>query len=419
MAPVYAWSLFSASCHPGGPPGDHRCVRNHPRVSCSIKSVATRPCFLTSWIGVLFSLVVATLYFTVKKALCLSRITVRWIDSFISMALQFGPIAEMSFEIDQRFVSTDPADIVGEQHIFVSGLARAGTTVLMRRFHATGQFRSLTYRDMPFVLAPNLWARLCAASKRDLDDAERAHGDNVLVNADSPESFDEVFWRVLDGAAYIRKDHLLPHDPDEETLDRFVSFVNAILTGRTPQFHRYLSKNNNNVLRLQAIENAFPNALILIPFREPLQHAYSLRRQHRRFVEMQTEDRFTRAYMTWLGHHEFGLDHRPFRFPDSVEREADTEDIDYWLITWCESYEWLLQTKPTQAVFVGYEDLCSDPDCWDRLTELAAVANTADRGDPFEESRYPIDDTPDPQLGKRAAEIYRELTEQARLVAVS
>ena len=67
------------------------------------------------------------------------------------LVLQFRPIAELSFELDQRVVETDPAEIIPRRHVFVSGLARAGTTMLMRRFYATGLFRSLTYRDMPAV----------------------------------------------------------------------------------------------------------------------------------------------------------------------------------------------------------------------------------------------------------------------------
>ena len=90
-------------------------------------------------------------------------------------------------------VQVDHNELVSKQHVFISGLARAGTTVLMRKFHATGLYRSLTYRDMPFVLAPNLWRRLSLISRREIENAERAHGDNLFVNIDSPESLDEVF----------------------------------------------------------------------------------------------------------------------------------------------------------------------------------------------------------------------------------
>lgn len=145
------------------------------------------------------------------------------------LALQAVPIAELSFEIDQQMVACDPEDIVGERHVFISGLARSGTTVLMRHFHATGAYRSLTYRDMPFVLAPNLWRKLARFSKRDMAPTERAHRDGILVDVDNPESLDDVFWRIFAGEDYIGKTHLKPHSPDAETTWKYVCYVNAVL----------------------------------------------------------------------------------------------------------------------------------------------------------------------------------------------
>ena len=111
-----------------------------------------------------------------------------------------------------------------------------------------------------------------------------------------------------------QRDRLQPHAPGEELVDKYVRYVNAVLSAHDPRLDRYLSKNNNNILRLGIIHRAFPNALILIPFRAPLQHAHSLLRQHLRFSELQAKREFVLSYMTWLGHHEFGLDHRPFKF---------------------------------------------------------------------------------------------------------
>ena len=182
------------------------------------------------------------------------------------LALHYGPIADMSFDLDQMTVQADPAEIVLQRHVFVSGLARAGTTVLMRRFHATGQYRSLTYRDMPFVLAPNLWRRLSQSSRREVERSERAHGDNLLVDADSPESLDEVFWRIFAGDEYLESDRLKPHAPGGELVEKYVRYVNAILSAHDPRLDRYLSKNNNNILRLGTIHRAFPNASALSPF---------------------------------------------------------------------------------------------------------------------------------------------------------
>lgn len=330
------------------------------------------------------------------------------------LALEFGSIAQMSFDLDQRIVRIDPAEIISNRHVFVAGLARAGTTVLMRRFHATGLYRSLTYRDMPFVLAPNLWRRLSAISKREIESAERPHGDNVFVDVDSPESFEEVFWRIFSGDEYLQIERLTPHEPDEEVIQKFIRYVNAILSANRPRSERYLSKNNNNILRLGAIRQAFPNALILIPFREPLQQAQSLFRQHRRFLELQESDQFTLSFMTWLSHHEFGLDHRPFGFGDAVSSPYTATTLNYWLHLWCETYGWLENSKSTSAVFICYEDLCTDEKNWIRVAKLAEISVNPNTGDPFKLSNSPVDADVDKALADRACAIYDRLAMNAR-----
>lgn len=302
------------------------------------------------------------------------------------LALQIESVAELSFDLDQRSLGREPAGVALERHVFVSGLARAGTTALMRRFHASGAYRSLTYRDMPFVLAPNLWRKLATKNARAAIEEERAHGDGILVDVDSPESLDEVFWRIFAGPDYIARTHLRPHRPDAATLRKFVSYVGAILTAQDAGATRYLSKNNNNVLRLAAIREAFPQALILVPFRAPAAQAASLLRQHRQICRLQREDGFVRSYMTWLVHHEFGLDHRPFSFdgrPGAPADEPAPEELDYWLRRWLETYGWLERTAPADAVFVCYEDLCDDAGVWDRLAALAGLPAEAGAGEPF------------------------------------
>ena len=52
---------------------------------------------------------------------------------------------------------------------------------------------------------------------------------------------------------------------------------------------RYLSKNNQNIRRLVLISEIFPRSKILIPFRDPLQQAFSLYSQHMKFVKEQNK----------------------------------------------------------------------------------------------------------------------------------
>lgn len=286
------------------------------------------------------------------------------------LALGSDGIAEISFAIDQAITRKRPGVTEG-RHVFVSGLARAGTTILMRRIHNSGAFRSLTYADMPFALAPNFWWILRGRRIRDLGATERAHGDGLMVEADSPESLDEVFWRVFDGPSYIGQNHLLPHRPDENVLARYRDYVGAILASGA--IDRYLSKNNNNILRLQSLQRIFPNASFLIPFRHPFEQAASLLRQHCRFIEAQAADPFTRDYMGWLVHHEFGADHRAFATHD--ESEHSPHSLSYWIEQWLGVYRWVLETAPENAVFVCYEDLCDNPLVWARLTNRLGIAD--------------------------------------------
>ena len=281
-----------------------------------------------------------------------------------ALALDRTFVAETWLDLEELLHGRGLAPATDGAHVFVAGLARAGTTMLMRLLHASGGFASLSYRDMPFVLAPNLWAMFTSRSHRDIPARERAHGDGVLVDADSPEALEEVFWRITCGSAYIRPDALVPMTAAGDAVERFRRYVALVLKRYASD--RYLSKNNNNLLRLPSIRRAFPVAHLVVPFRDPLQQASSLLTQHRRFSAQQQDDPFTRRYMTWLVHHEFGLDHRPFELPGSdAPADADHNEPQYWLQQWIAAYTHLLRLRENSAVnpiFVSYEWMCAAPD---------------------------------------------------------
>ncbi len=301
----------------------------------------------------------------------------------LQKALHYGVLAtpgmgEALFDLEVRRTGGAHPDVAAGRHLFVSGLARAGTTVLMRSLHATGEFGSLTYADMPFVMAPNFWAMLKGKSRQG-PLQERAHGDGVLVDYNSPEALEEVFWQTFAQQDYVDKTCLYPHSLDEALQFRFLDYVGAVLQHRHKQ--RYLSKNNNNVLRIDSLSPLFPNARFLVPFREPVQQAGSLLTQHRRFSELQRSDQFSRRYMGWLGHYEFGLDHRRMAFGElaaSAARYPDPGQLEAWLEQWIAIYQFLLQCSednPRQVLLVGYELLCEQTKSfWPRLCEMLGLA---------------------------------------------
>ena len=93
--------------------------------------------------------------------------------------------------------------------------------------------------------------------------------------------------------------------------------------------------------------------------------------------------------MTWLAHHEFGLDHRAFQFDDTthdvltrlaqeieyphldealtylnMDLLSDAQEIVYWVLRWIEAYDFVYrqwQKHPqAQLILVSYESLTSN-----------------------------------------------------------
>ncbi len=292
------------------------------------------------------------------------------------LALASPMVAQASHDLE-TLMNRQAVGVEDGAHVFVAGLARAGTTVVMSSLYQEGGFRSLTYRDMPFVLMPKTWSGLSSLFRRHKEKEERAHGDRLLVDFDSPEAFEEVFWRSFCGNDYIFADALRPHQPDADILDQYRRFVRNVLASEgTARNERYLSKNNNNLLRLTAISEAFPSATIVIPFRDPVQHALSLKRQHALFCATHAQDPFALEYMNWLGHHEFGGNHRPFRFGELPAGAEDftPDSLDYWLCCWIDAYRHVLKNRPPNATLFSYEELCkSDHREEARLFERAGL----------------------------------------------
>ena len=108
-------------------------------------------------------------------------------------ALSSNFIREASFDLEQLLFDGHEVE---DNHIFVTGLARSGTTVLLNAIYESEEFSSLSYSDMPFVLAPNIWSKLHTQEKS-LDYIERAHNDGILISTSSPEAFEEIFWETF------------------------------------------------------------------------------------------------------------------------------------------------------------------------------------------------------------------------------
>ncbi len=290
------------------------------------------------------------------------------LDRFLHRLAFNGTGLQMAVaDIEDRLYAGRYAEIAVDRPVFVTSLPRAGTTLLLEVLAAHPDFATHTYREMPFVLCPLMWHAVSRSFRQAGGARERAHGDGMTVDYDSVEAFEEILWRAFWPKKYAADRIALWDGDDIAADDEFGPFlanhIRKLIAlrrrdGLAPS--RYASKNNANIARLPALARLFPDAVILIPFRNPVDHAGSMLRQHRNFTKIHGEDAFARRYMQGIGHLEFGEALCPIDFGGWLDRSdlAPADSADYWLAYWCAAFEHVLEARPAGAHLVSYDATC-------------------------------------------------------------
>jgi len=152
---------------------------------------------------------------------------------------------------------------------------------------------------------------------------------------------------------------------------------------------------------------------MVILYRDPLTHAASLMEKHLDYQRLQNEDPFVLEYMNWLGHHEFGLNHKVFDLKLMEEREKyDNMSMNYWIAVWISYYTYILTLVEDKNLFlIEYSDLCSRPK--ELLSTIGGTLNmdlSVEQRDPYAERKLP-DLEIDSGLMDKAGNIYSGLVE--------
>ncbi len=280
-----------------------------------------------------------------------------------------------------------------DKPIYISGLARSGTSVLIEIVASHPQVMTHQYRDFPFLFIPYWWRQTLERSAQPVGAAvERAHGDRLMVTSQSPEAMEEMLWM-----AYFRR----LHDPhgcsalDTATTNAaFERFYRdhirklLLISGRK----RYASKGNYNLTRMVYLQRLFPDARFVLPVRRPREHIASLMKQHQLFGAAARRHPRSVAHLDRVGHFEFGV-HRHCINPDArsdVIESIETlwrqgEEVRGWARYWANLYRWVnaqLQSNESlrrSTLIVRYEDMCDRaPEMLRRLFDHCALADPAD-----------------------------------------
>lgn len=276
--------------------------------------------------------------------------------------------------LETRTVADAIEDIRVDRPIFVAGLARSGTTVLLEKLAAHPQVASHRYIDYPPVLTPYWWNRWLERVPRATEVArERAHRDGISITSQSPEAFEEMLWMAFFPQA---------HDPGQSAVmgrqhthpafERFhQEHLRKLLAVRKRQ--RYVAKGNYNLVRMGYLHRLYPDARFVLAIRDPVWHIASLIKQHRLFLAGEQSEPRALEHMRRVGHYEFGLDRRAINTGDADLTRRITElwesgrEVEGWARYWSAIYDHVADVLEADdalrqaCLIVRYEALCSEP----------------------------------------------------------
>jgi Sulfotransferase family len=277
-----------------------------------------------------------------------------------------------------RWETSTAADALAEQTIdrpiYVTGLARSGSTILLELLAAHPDVATHQYRDFPLIPIPLWWNWFFdRASRKETQPVERAHKDRIAVTPESPEAMEEILWMAFFADCHdAATSNVLSEQASAPEFEAFYrDHIRKLLLLR--QGKRYLAKGNYNISRLGYLRKLFPDARFVVPVRDPVGHIASLMKQHRLFCEEETRDPRILDYMRRAGHFEFGLNRRPINLADAdTVRRIEAlwqrgDEVEGWAVYWGAVYGFVADlvendaTVARQTLLVDYENLCQEP----------------------------------------------------------
>ena len=336
-----------------------------------------------------------------------------------------GPLRRVLAALEDDLASRQLEAVRVERPVFVTGLARSGTTMMLELLAQADGVATHRYRDFPFVFAPVAWNWFQDRATRGPAQAvERPHRDRIRITRESAEAFEEPLWQDFFSWAHDpSRCHVMGAESAHPQFERFfAAHLRKILWLRGGT--RYVSKGNYNVARIGYLARLFPDARFVVPVREPLAHVHSLAQQHRLFCRYAAQDRRVPRYLEAAGHYEFGPQRRPINLDPGRIGEIEAawrEGGDYrgYARQWAQVYAHVhrLRSDPALAgriLVLRYEDACARPQSLQReLLRFCALADTRGR---VAAAAATLSAPPPPPLDEAAAHaVWEEVREVAAL----
>jgi hypothetical protein len=255
--------------------------------------------------------------------------------------------------------------------IYISGLARSGSTILLEAISSNKNIATHKYRDFPMLFTPFVWNKLFMAMDKvspQHQAIERSHKDRITVTPNSPEAMEEMIWNVFfDHLHNENVSNMLDGNTGNTAFEKFYrEHIQKMLLVENK--HRYASKANYNITRILYLLKIFPDAKFVITIRNPVNHIASIIKQDTIFKDIHQKQPDTLRHMQFSGHYEFGLQKKLINtdvdnFPIINQLFVENKNIEAWAYYWQQIYAYLYditQMNLPNVIMVRYEDLCRD-----------------------------------------------------------
>lgn len=290
-----------------------------------------------------------------------------WIHNHPHFWVQMG-------QLESYFLREEMNALRIEKPIYVSGLARSGSTLLLEILSRHRGLVSHQYKDYPPIYTPFWWNWLLRwMVTQKVKPTERAHRDGILITPDSPEAMEEILWMSFFPTLHeVTTSNVLDETTSHSKFEKFyLDHIRKLLLVR--KGNRYLAKGNYNLTRLEYILKLFPDARFIIPIRHPVGHIASLMKQHTLFCQGTQETPPALKHLQRIGHFEFGLDWRPINTDNTliikeiIELWQTKQAIQAWSRYWNQLYSYIAKrleaNQPLRqaTLVIRFEELCQSP----------------------------------------------------------
>ena len=295
-----------------------------------------------------------------------------WQQKVTSFHLKYPKVFYHLGKIETAIYQDQLKNIQINKPIFITGLARCGSSILLNLLHEHPECASFTYKHYPFLHTPIWWTTFLKKAKKSkgMTKVERIHQDGLLVNSNSPESFDEPFWKLFFPNLHSQKQtDILNQTNNNKPFNTFYqSTIQKIL--QQDQKTRFLCKNNYHFSRLEYLINLFNDAKIIVLIREPGAHIASLMKQHTLISRIHQKNAAFKQQFKYLCHYEFGYYRKAIVLKNKTEYQKITKfwntkkDFEGWLHYWHMIYSYLepiVLQYPKNICLINYDDLCQRP----------------------------------------------------------